>query len=125
MDKTKLNSIIQQIFVVIWHRNHLPVLSSNPLVKIWNVYSYNFTAGANQAFGTDAQKFLSIGIYGMIGGDANTDGMIDTMDKDLSWQPDAGRPGYLPSDLNLDGQSSNIDKNDIWLHNTGKGSQLP
>jgi hypothetical protein len=110
---------------VIWHRNHLPVLSANPLVKTVTVYSYDFTSGENQAFGIDALKYLSIGIYGMIGGDANADGMIDTMDKDFSWLSEAGLSGYLSSDLNLDGQSSNIDKNDFWLPNTGSGSQLP
>jgi PKD repeat protein len=119
------NSIIHQLFVVIWHRNHLSVLSASPLVKIGETYSYDFTSDANQAFGSDAQKFLSTGIYGMISGDANADGIIDTMDKDFSWQPNAGLSGFLPSDLNLDGQSSNTDKNDFWLPNTGSGSQLP
>ena len=113
------------LFVVVWHRNHLPVLSANPLVKTADVYSYDFTTGANQAFGNDAQKFLTSGIYGMIGGDANADGIIDSMDKDLSWQPDAGLSGYLQSDLNLDGQSSNTDKNDFWLPSVGNSSQLP
>ena len=119
------NSIIHQLFVVIWHRNHLPVLSANPLVKTGESYAYDFTSGSGQAFGTDTQKFLSAGIYGMIGGDSNSDESIDDLDKDILWQAEAGLSGYLPSDLNLDGQSSNTDKNDIWLPNTGKGSQLP
>ena len=118
-------TITNQLFVVVWHRNHLPVLSTNPLVKTGDVYTYDFTSGSGQAFGIDAQNFLSTGIYGMIGGDPNADGIIDLMDKDFTWQPDAGLSGYLQSDLNLDGQSSNSDKNDIWLPNTGNGLQLP
>jgi PKD repeat protein len=118
-------TIQQSLFVVIWHRNHLPVLSSSPPVKTGDVYAYDFTSDVGQAFGTDAQKFLSTGIFGMIGGDSNADGSIDDLDKVVLWQTEAGESGYLPSDLNLDGQSSNIDKNDFWLPNTGSGAQLP
>jgi hypothetical protein len=61
----------------------------------------------------------------MIGGDANSDGIIDDLDKNLSWQSEVGNAGYLLSDLNMDGQSNNSDKNEIWLPNLGKGSQIP
>lgn len=118
-------TIQQSLFVVIWHRNHLPILSANPLIKTGNIYSCDFTTMAGQAYGIDAQKFLADGIYGLFGGDANADGIIDDADKDISWQDEAGQSGYLPSDLNLDGQSGNQDKNGIWLPNTGKGSQIP
>jgi PKD repeat protein len=118
-------TIQQSLFVVVWHRNHLPVLSANSLIKAGNTYSYDFSSAMAQVYGTDAQKFLSAGIYGMIGGDANADGLIDNPDKDYSWQTETGTSGYLPSDLNLDGQSGNSDKNDIWLPELGKASQLP
>ncbi len=118
-------TITNQLFVVILHRNHLTVLSANPLVKTGDVYVYDFTTDAGQAFGTDAQKFLSTGIYGMFGGDSNADGSINDLDKVILWQTETGQSGYLPSDLNLDGQSSNSDKNDIWLPNIGNGTQLP
>lgn len=118
-------TITNQLFVVVWHRNHLPVLSASPLVKTGETYSFDFTTDASQAFGTDALKFLTSGIFGMKGGDANADGLIDTMDKDFSWLPDGGRSGYLSTDLDLDGQSDNRDKNDLWVPNEGAGSQLP
>lgn len=117
--------ISQQLFVVIWQRNHLGVLSAYPLIKTGNVYSYDFTTGAEQAFGIGAQKMLNNGIYGLIGGDANADGLVDDLDKTISWQMEAGLSGYLSSDLNMDGQSGNPDKNQIWLPNWGKGSQVP
>jgi PKD repeat protein len=119
------NSIIQQLFVIIWHRNHLAVLSAYPLIKTGNVYSYDFITGAEQAFGIGAQKMLAEGIYSLISGDANSDGIVDDLDKTISWQSEAGLSGYLSSDLNMDGQSSNQDKNQIWLPNWGKGSQVP
>jgi PKD repeat protein len=118
-------TIQHSLFVVIWHRNHLPVLSANPLVKSGEVYVYDFTTSASQAFGTDAQKLLATGIYGIIGGDANTDGIVNDLDKTVEWQSDAGSSGYLSTDVNLDGQANNLDKNEVWLPNWGKGAQVP
>jgi len=118
-------TIQQSLFVVVWHRNHLPVLSASPLSKAGNVYTYDFSTSMSQAYGTDAQNFLATGIYGMIGGDANADGSIDNLDKDISWNTEAGMAGYLGSDLTMDGQSGNTDKNDVWLPEQGSGAQLP
>ena len=119
------NAISQNLFVVVWHRNHLPVLSAIPLLKTAGVYSYDFTIGSGQAYGFNAQKLLDVGMYGMLGGDVNADGLVDDTDKMVSWQSEAGQYGNLPSDINLDGQSDNQDKNRIWFSNLGEGSQLP
>jgi len=118
-------TIQHSLFVVVWHRNHLPVLSANPLVKTGDTYNFDFSTGMNKAFGFEAQKFLATGVYGMIGGDANANGTIDGLDKDPAWNDEAGKTGYLLTDLNMDGQSSNQDKNDIWISEQGKTSQLP
>jgi hypothetical protein len=71
------------LFVVIYHRNHLAVMSANPLTQTAGVYTYNFTTGANQAYenGAEGQKEIATGIWGMFGGDANADGNIETADK--------------------------------------------
>jgi hypothetical protein len=115
----------QQLFIAIWHRNHLGVLSSNVLTQEpGGFYSYDFTSAASQAYG-DGQNYLGNGFYGMIAGDANADGIIDLADKIQIWIPEVGLAGYLNSDLNLDGQVNNPDKNDWWLQNTGAESQVP
>ncbi|OQX77760.1 MAG: hypothetical protein B6D61_06700 [Bacteroidetes bacterium 4484_249] len=119
------HSIINSLFVVIHHRNHLAVMSANPLTELNGIYSYDFTANNSQAYGTDAQKDLGEGIYGMYGGDANADNTIDDFDKTVSWLNETGLSGYLSSDLNLDGQSNNIDKNEVWMLNKGKSGQVP
>ncbi len=119
------NLIANQLFVVIWHRNHLGVLSAFPLMKTGDIYFYDFTSGVGQAYGIDAQKYLADGIYGLWGGDAYADGVVDDLDKTISWQTDSGTTGYLSSDLNLDGQSDNKDKNQVWLPNKEKGAQMP
>jgi len=118
-------SIIYQLFVVIWHRNHLGIMTANPLTELEGIYTYDFTTGNNQAFGTDAQKDLYNGVYGMIGGDANADGMINPGDGTEVWYFEAGETGYLGSDVNMDGQANNKDKNDVWFENESEESQVP
>ena len=116
--------INDQLFVVLWHRNHLPVISQYPLAESGGIYSYDFTTAASQAF-ADNQSDLGNGNFGMIGGNANGDGIINEYDGIQGWYPNAGQGGYLMADVNMDGQVSNPDKNDIWLPNVGKYEQLP
>jgi len=118
------NLILQQsLFAVVYHRNHLAVMSANPLIESGGVFSYNFTTSSDQAYNS-GQKKLGGGFSGMIAGDADASKTIG--DADLSfWATKAGHFGYLPSDLDLSGQVDNRDKNDYWLPNTGAGSQVP
>ena len=120
------SSYSNNLFVVIWHRNHLPVLSNNPVLITNGVHSYDFSIAAGQAYGgAAAQKFIGLIVYGMMGGDANADGYINTDDGTNVWSLEAGESGYLPSDVTLDGQANNQDKDDIWVENEGESSQLP
>ena len=116
-------SITDSLFVVIWHRNHICIMSTNPLTKSGDVYTYDFTTPAGQAFGTDAQKNFG-GIYGMFGGDANADSNINTDDKSI-WENQVGTKGYQPSDFDMDGQVNNPDKNEFYVPNFEKSAQLP
>jgi len=118
------NSITQQLFVVVWHRNHLGIMSAYPLTESGGIYGYDFTTPANQAHGTDALKDLG-GIYGMYTGDSNGDGEINVSDKTVSWMSDAGSTGYSLWDLNLNLQTNNLDKNEYWLPNYGESRQIP
>jgi hypothetical protein len=100
-------------------------MSANPVSESNGVYTYDFTTGNNQAYGTDAQKDLGNGIFGMFGGDANADNTVNDTDKTTFWLLETGFSGYLSSDLNLDGQSNNSDKNEVWLMNEGESCQVP
>ena len=103
------SSIIQNsLFVKVYHRNHIPVLSANPLTKTGGVYIYNFTTSIDQAY-QSGQKEIS-GIAVMIGGDINADGDVNENDLSL-WKSAAGTAGYLSEDVNMDGQVNNPDKN--------------
>ena len=118
--------INHQLFVVIWHRNHLGVMSAYPLQFANDTYSYDFSTSANQAYGnSDAQKELVSGIWGMIGGNGRPDLIIDNGDYNLIWKPQAGLNGYKMGDFNLDNQVDNQDKNDILNNNYNSECQVP
>ncbi|MBI9039280.1 MAG: right-handed parallel beta-helix repeat-containing protein [Bacteroidales bacterium] len=119
-------SLINQLFVVIWHRNHISIMSADSLIEINGINSYNFSIGENQVYGgAAAHKEIGNGIWGMIGGDGDANGQIDILDKDDVWKIQAGNSGYQSGDFTTEMQVDNKDKNDIWLFNIGNGTQVP
>jgi hypothetical protein len=118
--------IQDNLYALICHRNHLPVLSQNPLILSGNTYSYNFTAGPDQVYGGfQAHKQVAAGLWGMIAGDCDGNGIVSENEINLMWDSEAGNKGYHSADLNLDGQTCNRDKNDYWLPNLGSEAILP
>ena len=99
-------------------------MSANALTETGGVYTYDFTTSGGQAYGTDAQKDLGSGVYGMIAGDANADGDVNTGDKTI-WTNQAGVSGYKTADMNMNTQVNNQDKNNKWLLNSGEECQVP
>jgi len=118
--------ISDSLYVVVWHRNHLNILSAKGLLKTAGVYDYDYSASAGQAFGgPDGHKQLSPGVWGMFAGDGDADGQIDNEDKVDVWVPQSGSSGYKKGDFDLDGQVDNTDKLDKWKPNSGRSSQVP
>mgnify|MGYP006306429621 FL=1 len=119
-------ALTEDLFVVVYHRDHLAIMSSEPLTETDGVYQYDFTTSANQVYGgASGYKEITPGIWGMVGGDANADGVINNDDYVSGWKLKAGLSGYESSDFTLDNQVDNTDKNDIWLPNSGEGTQIP
>ncbi|MCD4735203.1 MAG: hypothetical protein K8R53_04110, partial [Bacteroidales bacterium] len=119
-------TINEDLYVVIWQRNHLGVMSANALLPSGALYTWNFSTGAGQVHGgSNGHKELDPGVWGLAGGDGNADGQINNGDKIDVWSVEAGSGGYLAGDFNLDSQVNNGDKNDIWIPNTGLGGQVP
>ncbi|MCD4736267.1 MAG: hypothetical protein K8R53_09505, partial [Bacteroidales bacterium] len=121
------NEIINQnIYLVIWHRNHLGIMSADPLFPNNGIYYIDFSVAGSSVFGNFlAHKEIEPGIWGMVGGDGSPDGQINNNDKIDIWIPQSGSSGYLSGDFNMDIQVNNSDKNDIWAVNGAKGSQVP
>ena len=119
-------SFDDNIYIVLYHRNHLAIMSNLPVTPNLGSYSYDFSAGAGQVYGgTIGYKEIGNGYWGMAGGDGTADGQVNNVDKNDVWSPEAGASGYLSGDFTMDGQVNNTDKNDVWAPNTGMGGQVP
>ncbi len=114
-------------FVVLRYRNHLGIRSLNQYeISAKGVTSLDFTDPLFQTYGTNAQSQIGT-IMALISGDANKDGQINAVDKNLYWRPQNGQPyNYLNSkaDFNLDGAVNAVDKNLYWRVNNSKVEQL-
>lgn len=118
--------VFNNLYTVVYHRNHISVMSASGLTKTLGIYTYNFSTGSGQAYGgTSAHKQIAPGVWGMFGGDGTKDGLVGLTDESPAWEVTAGTKGYLGTDYNLDAQSNNKDKDDIWAPNVGAGSQVP
>ena len=117
--------ISNNLFAVVWHRNHLGVISATHLTGLGGNYAYNFSTAEGQALGgPDGHKSINPGVWGMIAGDANGNGEI-TGDDLLMWGNEAGQSDYKSSDFDMDSQVNNPDKNSYWSINSGSTCRVP
>ncbi|MGE5498373.1 MAG: beta strand repeat-containing protein [Syntrophothermus sp.] len=101
-------------YIVIRHRNHLPVMSASALALSTVALAYDFTTAQSQAYGTNAMKNLGgTGVFGMYAGDVNNDGIIaysgPDNDRAAAYLKIGGAnvddfvSGYMNEDVNLNG----------------------
>lgn len=112
--------------VVVRHRNHLGAMSLNTFNLSTAPTTVDFTS--IPTFGSNAQKDLGSGLFGLYAGSANGDGQINAVDANLYWRPQNGQPyDYLGStaDFNLDGAVNAVDSNLFWRPNNSVTEQLP
>jgi|GEM_PF-4630886 len=104
--------------VCIRHRNHLDILSANPISANLTMI-YDFTASPTQAFGNFQQLATEDNKAAMFVGDYNQDGVIQISDFD-AWKANPAQIGaYSPLDGTLDGVVQQTD-NDAWRPNKAK-----
>ncbi len=71
-------SFSHQLFIIIWHRNHLGIMSANAATQSSGIYSYDFSTSAAKVHGGSAgYRNMQGGVWGMAAGDATHDGLID------------------------------------------------
>jgi len=117
-------AVTDNLYAIIWHRNHLGIMSAAPLTYGSGIYSFDFTSAAGQAY-LSGQINLGGGNYGMYAGDADGDGEVHQDDIDIRWAGEAGGNGYFGGDMDLDSDVNNLDKNDVWLPNHTLTDQVP
>lgn len=120
------STILENLFIIICHRNHLNIMSANPVVLTGGTFDYDFTTDASKVYGgSTAHKEIASGIWGAMSGNGLFDNSINAFDKTNCWMIEAGLEGYLFGDYNMDCNVDNKDKDDFWLPNDGKVSPVP
>jgi uncharacterized protein (TIGR02145 family) len=95
-------SLTSSCYLVINHRNSIETWSSVPVSLSGNMTFYNFTTGADKAFGFN-QTYAG-NSWVIYGGDNNQDGMVDQSDMMLLENSSSVfLQGYLPEDVKSDG----------------------
>ena len=117
----------QDVYLVVAHRNHLDIMSANPINNdIENDIEINFALHSTRAYTALALKENGDGTFSMIAGDVNGNGQISgSDDSDPFIAPNAGSSLYHNGDLNFDQQVQPAqDKNDYVVVNAGRGAQI-
>ncbi len=119
-------TVSQNLYAVVFHRNHLGVMSANALTESGGVYSYDFSSGETQVYGgANGHKQLEPGVWGMISADGNGNGLIQNTDETAVWKTDLGNSGYMGGDFEMTGLTQNTDETNFWKPNLGGGGQTP
>ncbi|MCD4697850.1 MAG: hypothetical protein K8S16_16615, partial [Bacteroidales bacterium] len=117
--------ITENLFAVIYHRNHLSIMSANTLTLSGEEYIYDFTSDTGQVYnGINGHKEIATGIWGMMAGNGNSDGEISNQDKDDVWLLENGNAGYYSGDFDMNGQVNDSDKDVLWELNVGKSTRI-
>jgi hypothetical protein len=112
-------------YIVVRHRNHLPVMSAIKIELTDSPPLYDFTTSQSKAYGNSPMKTLTGGKFGLCSADGNGDGKVDFIDFRYVWRNQNGSYGYLTGDFSLDGGVNIKDKNAFYRNNFGLISQVP
>lgn len=100
------------------HRNHLDVLTAQPVIAS-SIMDVDLTTSTDQAFGLYQLKLSDDNRPLLFAGDYNQDGIIQTTDYDFWSANPAMNAVYWPTDGNLDGVVQSTDY-DTWFYNKAK-----
>lgn len=104
--------------LAIFHRNHLGVMSSLPVVLDASNYIYDFTQADWKAYGN--QQLKSVGnIYALFAGDMNGDHIINNQDYNYYKLNAGSNIGYAVADIDGD-SNANTQDHDLWFDNRSK-----
>lgn len=108
-DYVKFSGFEQGVYyLIIYHRNHLPLMTSTPL-RIHNKnLSLDFRKKKSPFVDSLSVAYLGGGNYGMISGDSNCDGKIDKSDL-LEVGKNIFKVGYNNADLDMNGVVNVLD----------------
>lgn len=110
-------------YLVVKHRNHLPIMSASPVALTEVSTLYDFSNSLGKAYGTNSMVSLGAGLYGLYSGDGDLNGSINVIDYG-SVGNNLFQTGYRLGDINMDGTINVLDYSKIGT-NLFKSSQVP
>ncbi len=116
-------SFTDNVYVVVYHRNHIAAMSAAPLTLVNDIYSYDFSTAQGQAY-NNGQKALA-GLAALYAGNGDGNGQVNNSDVFNVWIVQSGQQGYLGGDFNMNSQVQNSDLFNYWISNSGVGTQVP
>ena len=129
-------NLAQSYYIVIEHRNHLIVMSHEPVPIVSNTISYDFRNQEGYINDPDmfgifvGQKEIAPGVYAMFAGNGNQSDSANS-DTDLNfddrtyWEEQNGIIGqYRNGDYNLNGDT-NFNDRTVWEFNNSKFTSVP
>ncbi|HMQ67907.1 MAG TPA: hypothetical protein PKA90_02905 [Ignavibacteria bacterium] len=122
VSEVKLPIISGNYFIVIGHRNHIPVMSTLPQTLNSNSSLYDFTTGLNQYYLGDAAN-LGNGYFGLYAGDANESFIVSSADYNVV-TGNLLMTDYNQGDINMSAIVSSADYN-LITSNLLKVSNVP
>lgn len=112
-------------YVVIYHRNHLAIMSKNAILLSEATPLYDFTNSEDKAYGNLAMKSLGNGKYGLFAADGNGNGSVNNADYRNVWKKQNGLTGYEGGDFDMNGGVNIVDRNAKWKPNLGQTTRVP
>jgi hypothetical protein len=110
-------------YVVILHRNHLSVMTANPISISFNPTLYDMRTDLSKAFGSNAMKSLGGGYYGVYTADTDGSGTVNASDRSNTWNQ-RNFSGYYGTDVDLSGTVNAADRSAVW-NNRNVSTQVP
>ncbi len=114
-----------EYYIVVFHRNHLAIMSKNPILLTDSTNLYDFTFSEDQSYGDQPMKALGNGKYGLYAADGNANGSINNSDYNSIWKKENGSAGYEKGDFDLNGGVTIADRNSKWKPNNGHVTRVP
>jgi len=121
--------VVTQLYVVVEHRNHIGVMTPQPVNIVNGTLTYDFRAAESYRDPTSfGQKQLPTGEWVMFAGDADQSDFpsfdITGTDKTVWFDNNGVFDYYISPDFNLDGDINGEDKL-LWFDNNGISSRVP
>ncbi len=108
--------------LAVFHRNHLGVVSNEPINVNAPAFVYDFSKSEYAAAGESQLKKVGMA-WCMLAGDADGNSVIDNRDFNIYEQNNGQSSIYHSADVNADGQVDTADY-DLWFENRSKLGEL-